>query len=79
MARGPFPPGWVNKRVTILLNTQGQRLWGKVTEDNEGGCVVELEGQGTPEEDFLSVRRVFIPWYAVRYIELLEEPEGSSR
>jgi len=44
--------------------------------DNAGGITVEAINEDAEEE---SARSAFVPWAAVRYIQLLEEPSERQR
>ena len=69
---GYLPTGWKGKRVVVLFERQGGgRFEATLVNDNEGG--VELE---TAEEQ--SIRRMFMPWSAVRYVELMEKPDEQQ-
>lgn len=66
-----LPREWVDKRVAVLFQRQGIAVLKAIlTGDNDGGIFVELR-----EEQ--KVRKRFLPWSAVAYIELLEEVEKS--
>jgi hypothetical protein len=43
-----------------------------LVDNNAGGITVEAIKEEGPEEDH--ALRAFVPWAAVRYIQLLEEP-----
>jgi hypothetical protein len=45
--------------------------------DNAGGITVEPIKEEEAEEE--SARSAFVPWAAVRYIQLLEEPSERQR
>jgi hypothetical protein len=48
-----------------------------LVENNAGGITVEAIKEEGAEEDH--ARRAFVPWAAVRYIQLLEEPSEGQR
>jgi hypothetical protein len=65
-----LPRGWSGKRIGILFEQRerGSIDGATLVNDNDGGVEVELvEEQVT--------RRVFVPWSAVLYVELMEEPD----
>jgi hypothetical protein len=47
-----------------------------LVDNNAGGITVEAIKEEGAEEDH--ARRAFVPWAAVRYIQLLEEPGEAS-
>jgi hypothetical protein len=70
---GYLPRGWKGKRVSVLFGREsGGGFDATLVNDNDGGVQVELV-----EEQ--AVRRMFIPWSAVRYIELREEPTDERQ
>ncbi len=63
---GYLPKGWSGKRVAVLFESEGGRLEGRVTSESAAGVAINVEeGQG--------VSKRFVPWSALRYVELLEE------
>jgi hypothetical protein len=75
MAGGPFPSGWTDKQVAV--ETAGGSVAGRVTDSNEGGCVVVRQ---VPEGDNPEpvTRQYFYPWTSIRSIKLLEDPEDEG-
>lgn len=71
---GFLPRGWIGKRVAVNLQGQGG-FEANLVSDNAGGVEIEsigdTEGSGNTEDAV--IRRLFLPWSAVRYVELLEE------
>ena len=68
-----LPTGWRGKRVAVLFNRQDAGGFeATLISDSAGGVTVDYtEGEST--------RPMFIPWPAVRYVELLEKPsEGAT-
>jgi len=66
---GYLPRSWKGKRVSVLFEREsGGGFDATLVNDNDGGVEVELV-----EEQ--AVRRMFMPWSAVRYVELMEEPD----
>jgi hypothetical protein len=47
--------------------------------DNAGGITVEPVKEEDAENEEESARSAFVPWSAVRYIQLLEEPSEGQR
>jgi hypothetical protein len=65
-----LPRGWSGKQISILFEQRerGSIDGATLVNDNDGGVEVEfVEEQAT--------RRVFVPWSAVLYVELMEEPD----
>jgi hypothetical protein len=52
-------------------------LTGEVIGSTAAGCIVKLVSDGDPRES--RARRVFYPWSAIRYIELLEDLHEPRR
>jgi hypothetical protein len=68
---GYLPSGWVNKHVAVVFEREGSGgIDAKLISHSEGGIFVEL---GYSQD----TRRLFMPWSAVRYVELLEEADES--
>jgi hypothetical protein len=72
---GYLPFGWSENRVRVVFGSErgGSNIEATVVGDSEGGLTVEVAREEEQAEE--RVRRAFIPWYAVRYVELLEEPD----
>jgi hypothetical protein len=47
--------------------------------DNAGGITVEPIKEEDAEDEEEGARSAFVPWAAVRYIQLLEEPSEGQR
>ena len=64
---GQLPKGWNGKRVAVLFEREsGGGLKARLIGDSTGGVTVEVAtDQGA--------RTFFVPWTAIRYVELLEE------
>jgi len=68
---GYLPKEWNGKRVAVRF-ARGRGFDARLVGDNAGGITVEP----VKEEDAQSA---FVPWAAVRYIQLLEEPSEGQR
>jgi hypothetical protein len=69
--RGYLPREWFNKHVAVVFEREGAGgIDAKLISDSEGGVFVEV---GYSQD----IRRLFMPWSAVRYVELLEEADES--
>jgi hypothetical protein len=67
---GYLPRAWFNKHVAVVFEREGAGgIDAKLISDSEGGVFVEL---GYSQD----TRRLFIPWSAVRYVELEEADES---
>ncbi len=66
---GYLPKGWNGKRVTVRFGS-GRGFDARLVGDNAGGITVETIKEDTDEEH---ARSAFVPWAAVRYIQLLDE------
>jgi hypothetical protein len=74
---GYLPKEWNEKRVAVRF-TRGRGFDARLVGDNAGGIIVEpIEEDAEDEEE--SARSAFVPWAAVRYIQLLEEPSERQR
>ena len=71
MLAGYLPKEWNGKRVAVRF-ARGRGFDARLVGDNAGGITVEP----IKEEDAQSA---FVPWAAVRYIQLLEEPSEGQR
>ena len=77
---GYLPKEWNGKRVAVRFAT-GRGFDARLVGDNAGGITVEpikedAEGEDTDEG---RTRSAFVPWAAVRYNQLLEEPSEPQR
>jgi hypothetical protein len=72
-----YPSGWNDKQVSIDFIEGTSSLTEKVVDSTATGCVVELVSEGEPRES--RARRIFLPWAAIRSIELLEELHQRRR
>jgi len=72
---GYLPKGWSGKRVAVRF-TQGRGFDARLVGDNAGGLTVEPIEEDAEEE---RARSAFVPWAAVRYIQLLEAPSEGQR
>ena len=71
---GYLPKGWNGKRVAVRF-ARGRGFDARLVGDNAGGITVEPIKEDTEEE---SPRSAFVPWAAVRYVQLREDP-GEER
>jgi hypothetical protein len=72
---GYLPKEWNGKRVAVRF-TRGRGFDARLVGDNAGGITVEPINEDAEEED---ARSAFVPWAAVRYVQLLEEPSEPQR
>ena len=72
---GYLPKEWNGKRVAVRF-ARGRGFDARLVGDNAGGITVEPINEDAEEEH---ARSAFVPWAAVRYIQLLEEPSEPQR
>jgi hypothetical protein len=72
---GYLPKEWNGKRVAVRF-ARGRGFDARLVGDNAGGITVEPVKEDAEEEH---ARSAFVPWAAVRYIQLLEEPSERQR
>ena len=73
---GYLPKEWNGKRVAVRF-ARGRGFDARLVGNNAGGITVEaIKEEGTEEDHAL---RAFVPWAAVRYIQLLEAPSEGQR
>jgi hypothetical protein len=72
---GYLPKEWSGKRVAVRF-TRGRGFDARLVGDNAGGLTVEPIEEDAEEE---RARSAFVPWAAVRYIQLLEAPGEGRR
>jgi hypothetical protein len=72
-----YPSGWNDKQVSIDFIGGTSSLTGKVVDSTATGCVVELVPEGESRRS--CARRIFLPWAAIRSIELLEDLHQQRR
>jgi len=72
---GYLPKEWSGKRVAVRF-TRGRGFNARMVGDNAGGLTVEPIEEDAEEE---RARSAFVPWAAVRYIQLLEAPSEGQR
>ena len=65
---------WNGRRGSVVLGTGG-RFEAGLVDNNEGGINGEAVRRDNEQEPG---RRGFLPWTAVRYVELLEVPEEED-
>jgi hypothetical protein len=68
---GYLPKEWNGKRVAVRF-TRGRGFDARLVSDNAGGVTVEPVKEEDAEEEH--AQSAFVPWAAVRYVQLLEEP-----
>ena len=71
---GYLPKEWNGQRVAVRF-ARGRGFDARLVDNNAGGITVEPIEEDAEEE---RARRAFVPWAAVRYIQLLEEPGEAS-
>jgi len=72
---GYLPKEWNGKRVAVRF-TRGRGFDARLVGDNAGGITVEPVKEDAEEEHAQSA---FVPWAAVRYVQLLEEPSEHQK
>ena len=72
---GYLPKEWNGKRVAVRF-ARGRGFDARLVGDNAGGITVEPVKEDAEEEH---ARSAFVPWAAVRYIQLLEEPSERQK
>jgi len=75
---GYLPKEWNGKRVAVRF-ARGRGFDARLVGDNAGGLTVEAIKEEDDEEEQERPRSAFVPWAAVRYIQLLEEPSERQR
>jgi hypothetical protein len=73
---GYLPKEWNGKRVAVRFAT-GRGFDARLVSDNAGGLTVEPVKEEDAEEEH--AQSAFVPWAAVRYVQLLEEPSERQR
>jgi hypothetical protein len=74
---GYLPKEWNGKRVAVRF-ARGRGFDARLVGDNAGGITVEpVKEEAQDEEEH--AQSAFVPWAAVRYIQLLEEPSEGQR
>jgi hypothetical protein len=71
---GYLPKEWNGKRVAVRF-TRGRGFDARLVGNSAGGITVEPIEEGAEEEH---ARSAFVPWAAVRYVQLLDEPSEAS-
>jgi hypothetical protein len=72
-----LPKEWNGKRVAVRFAT-GRGFDARLVSDNAGGLTVEPVKEDD-EDDEERARSAFVPWAAVRYVQLLEEPSEPQK
>ena len=73
---GYLPKEWNGKRVAVRF-TRGRGFDARLVGDNAGGITVEPVKEDAEDEE--GAQSAFVPWAAVRYIQLLEEPSERQK
>ena len=71
---GYLPKEWNGKRVAVRF-TRGRGFDARLVGNSAGGITVEPIKEDAEEEDAQSA---FVPWSAVRYVQLLDELSEAS-
>jgi hypothetical protein len=71
---GYLPKEWNGKRVAVRF-TRGRGFDARLVGNSAGGITVEPIEEDAEEEH---ARSAFVPWAAVRYVQLLDDPGESS-
>ena len=74
---GYLPKEWNGKRVAVRF-ARGRGFDARLVGDNAGGITVEPVKEEDAEDEE-GARSEFVPWAAVRYIQLLEEPSERQK
>jgi hypothetical protein len=75
---GYLPKEWNGKRVAVRF-ARGRGFDARLVGDNAGGITVEPIKEDAEEDEEEHARSAFVPWAAVRYVQLLEEPSEPQR
>jgi hypothetical protein len=75
---GYLPKEWNGKRVAVRF-ARGRGFDARLVDNNAGGITVEPIKEEDAEDEEEGARSAFVPWAAVRYIQLLEEPSEGQR
>jgi hypothetical protein len=75
---GYLPKEWNGKRVAVRF-TQGRGFDARLAGYNAGGITVEPINEEDAEGSEAGARSAFVPWTAVRYVQLLEDPGERQR
>jgi hypothetical protein len=74
---GYLPKEWNGKRVAVRF-TRGRGFDARLVSDDAGGLTLEPIKEDAEDEEERA-RSAFVPWAAVRYIQLLEEPSERQK
>ena len=72
---GYLPKEWNGKRIAVRF-ARGRGFDARLVSDNAGGIFVEPIKEEAEGEHAQSA---FVPWAAVRYVQLLEDPGERRR
>lgn len=78
---GYLPKEWNGKRVAVRF-ARGRGFDARLVGDNAGGITVEPVKEEHAKEEHAEeehARSAFVPWSAVRYVQLLEESSEGQR
>lgn len=78
---GYLPKEWNGQRVAVRF-ARGRGFDARLVGDNAGGITVEPINEGAEDSESsrheAGARSAFVPWAAVRYVQLLEDSESSA-
>jgi hypothetical protein len=76
---GYLPKEWNGQRVAVRF-ARGRGFDARLVDNNAGGITVEpIKEEDAEEDEEERARSAFVPWAAVRYVQLLEEPSEGQR
>jgi hypothetical protein len=76
---GYLPKEWSGKRVAVRF-ARGRGFDARLVGDNAGGLTVEpIKEEDEEDDEEERPRSAFVPWTAVRYVQLLEEPSEPQK
>jgi hypothetical protein len=75
---GYLPKEWNGKRVAVRF-TRGRGFDARLVGNSAGGITVEPIEEDAEAGEEERARSAFVPWAAVRYVQLLEEPGERQR
>ena len=64
---------WNGQRIAVRFGS-GRGFDARLVDNSAGGITVEPIREEDAEDSEAGTRSAFVPWAAVRYIQLLEEP-----
>src|SRR5215208_2592005 len=76
---GYLPKEWNGQRVAVRF-ARGRGFDARLVDNNAGGLTVEpIKEEDAEEDEEERARSAFVPWAAVRYVQLLEEPSERQK